>query len=109
MSSAGDFQDEEEGWKFVVPEPDVITCFPGDMLQFITRGALMSTPHKVELADRVRYAIAYFHEPSFGAVLQRTNEEGGEMETVHYVSSNALAPTMISENSLTLSSNLFLF
>lgn len=83
-SSAGDFQEEERGWKFVVPEPDVITCFPGDMLQFITRGALMSTPHKVELADRVRYAIAYFHEPSFGAVLQRTDKEGGETESVHY-------------------------
>lgn len=78
-SNAGDFE-ENDGWKFVVPEPDVLTCFPGDMLQFITNGRLMSTPHKVELADRIRYAIAYFHEPSFGAVIKRDDVD----ESVHY-------------------------
>jgi isopenicillin N synthase-like dioxygenase len=28
--------------------------FPGDIMQFMTGGALLSTPHKVRLADRER-------------------------------------------------------
>lgn len=78
-SSAGEYQ-EDDGWKFVVPEPEVLTCFPGDMLQFITKNALLSTPHKVELADQVRFALAYFHEPSFGAVIHRKDKD----ERIHY-------------------------
>ncbi|MFM9701151.1 MFS transporter, partial [Streptomyces europaeiscabiei] len=41
------------------------------------------TPHKVRLADRERYTIAYFHEPSFQAVA-RPLEGGGADEFIHY-------------------------
>lgn len=40
---------------------------PGDMMQFMTNSYLPSTPHKVGLNTRERYAFAYFHEPSFQA------------------------------------------
>lgn len=82
-SAAGEFENDD-GWRFVEPTPNVITCFPGDMLQFITRGKLMSTPHKVELADQTRYALAYFHEPSFGAVIQRRDSGESIQYGVHF-------------------------
>ena len=65
-SSAGMYENEEP-WTFVKPVPHVFTVFPGDILQFMTGGLLLSTPHKVRLAARERYAIAYFHEPNFDA------------------------------------------
>lgn len=72
--------EDANGWKFVVPEPNVLTCFPGDMLQFITDGQLVSTTHKVDLAHEERYSIAYFHEPSFGAMIRK--QISGEK--IHY-------------------------
>ncbi|MEU9375434.1 2-oxoglutarate and iron-dependent oxygenase domain-containing protein [Streptomyces sp. NPDC048255] len=65
-SSAG-FAQDAPGWRYVTPVPAVLTVFPGDILQFLTGGALLSTPHQVRLADRERYTMAYFHEPRFGA------------------------------------------
>lgn len=38
-------------------------------MQYITNSFLPSTPHKVGLNTRERFAFAYFHEPSFQAVL----------------------------------------
>jgi isopenicillin N synthase-like dioxygenase len=35
--------------------------FPGDILQLLTDGAVLSTPHKVKLAGKERYSFAYFH------------------------------------------------
>ncbi|MFE0156424.1 2-oxoglutarate and iron-dependent oxygenase domain-containing protein [Nonomuraea sp. NPDC059007] len=67
-STAGLYEDEPP-WIFVRPVPRVFTVFPGDILQFLTGGYLLSTPHKVALADRERFAMAYFHEPSFGRSL----------------------------------------
>lgn len=78
-SSAGHYEDHDK-WKFIVPEPNVLTCFPGDISQFITKNQLLATPLKVQLANQVRYALAYFHEPSFGAVIRRA-DTGAE---VHY-------------------------
>jgi isopenicillin N synthase-like dioxygenase len=63
-SSAGVYENEEP-WTFVKPTPRVLTVFPGDILQFMTDGYLLSTPHKVRMATRERYALAYFHEPGF--------------------------------------------
>ena len=40
------------------------------MLQYMTGSYLPSTPHKVGLNTRERFAFAYFHEPSFQAVLK---------------------------------------
>ena len=68
-SAAGVFQ-EEEPWNLVRPVPNTFTVFPGDILQFLTDGELLSTPHKVKLAERERYAVAYFHEPNFEAVMR---------------------------------------
>jgi len=82
-STAGMYQDEEP-WHFVEPEPRVFTVFPGDILQFLTGGRLLSTPHKVRLASRERYTLAYFHEPSFGAVVRPLDSEDGDSEYIHY-------------------------
>jgi 2-oxoglutarate dioxygenase / 2-oxoglutarate/L-arginine monooxygenase/decarboxylase len=65
-SSAGMYENEQP-WTFVDPVPGTLTVFPGDILQLLTGGYLLSTPHKVRLADRERYAMAYFHEPNFQA------------------------------------------
>lgn len=65
-SMAGQYENEEP-WTFVKPVPKVFTVFPGDILQFMTGGRLLSTPHKVKLNTRERFAMAYFHEPHFDA------------------------------------------
>lgn len=65
-SSAGMYENDEP-WTFVKPTPSVLTVFPGDILQFMTNGYLLSTPHKVTLNTRERFALAYFHEPNFAA------------------------------------------
>ncbi|MEV7545040.1 2-oxoglutarate and iron-dependent oxygenase domain-containing protein [Streptomyces sp. NPDC089915] len=82
-SSAG-FAQDAPGWTYVAPVPDVLTVFPGDILQFLTGGALLSTPHRVRLADRERYALAYFHEPSFDSVIRPLAPSPGETTVIHY-------------------------
>ena len=78
-SSAGSHEDEG-GWLFVPPEPNVVTIFPGDMMEFATRGEIVATLHKVRLSDEERHSMAYFHEPAFGAVLERPDTG----ESIHY-------------------------
>ncbi|MDX3243623.1 2-oxoglutarate and iron-dependent oxygenase domain-containing protein [Streptomyces sp. ME18-1-4] len=83
-SAAGVFEDDDH-WTYVKPVPSTFTVFPGDLLQFITGGELLSTPHKVKLADKERYAFAYFHEPSFQAVARPLGSaESGDEESLHY-------------------------
>lgn len=48
-------------------------------MQYLTRNYLTATPHKVGLNTRERFAFAYFHEPSFQAVLKPLN--GGVIPT----------------------------
>lgn len=81
-SSAGMYE-HEEPWTFVKPVPDVLTVFPGDILQFLTRGYLLSTPHKVALNTRERFAMAYFHEPHFEACV-RPLQAPTRDEYIHY-------------------------
>jgi isopenicillin N synthase-like dioxygenase len=81
-SSAGMFEDEEP-WTYVTPQPSVLTVFPGDILQFLTGGQLLSTPHKVKLNTRERYAMAYFHEPNFNAVVRPLAEPDSD-DYIHY-------------------------
>jgi isopenicillin N synthase-like dioxygenase len=81
-SAAGRYEDDE-GWEFVEPVPDVFTVFPGDILQFLTDGELLSTPHKVRLNTRERFAMAYFHEPNFNAVARPLHDPAGEAY-IHY-------------------------
>lgn len=47
-STAGRYENDEP-WTFVAPVPAVFTVFPGDIMQFITGGTLLATPHKVRL------------------------------------------------------------
>ncbi|KAG6039139.1 hypothetical protein E4U41_003155 [Claviceps citrina] len=60
----------DSGWVYVAPTPGVFTVFPGDMMQYMTNKFLQSTPHKVGLNVRERFAFAYFHEPNFKAVVK---------------------------------------
>ena len=52
------------------PCPGTLTCFAGDTLQYLTNDILLSTPHKVRLNTRERFALAYFHEPNFNAKIR---------------------------------------
>ncbi len=81
-SSAGMYENEEP-WTYVAPQPSVLTVFPGDILQFLTVGRLLSTPHKVKLNTRERYAMAYFHEPNFNAII-RPLAEPASGDYIHY-------------------------
>src|SRR5689334_11967843 len=80
-STAGMYEDQEP-WHYVTPVPAVLTVFPGDILQFLTGGALLSTPHKVRLSDRDRYTMAYFHEPNFEACVRPLSGESDDL--IHY-------------------------
>lgn len=40
------------------------------MMQYITSSFLPSTPHKVGLNTRERFAFAYFHEPNFRSIVR---------------------------------------
>ena len=81
--SMGGMYENEEPWIFVKPVPSVLTVFPGDILQFLTNGYLLSTPHKVRLNTRERFAIAYFHEPNFEACVRPLFEPSSD-EHIHY-------------------------
>jgi isopenicillin N synthase-like dioxygenase len=81
-SSAGMYENEEP-WTYVAPVPSVLTVFPGDIMQFLTGGFLLSTPHKVRLADRERFALAYFHEPNFEACVRPLSGAARD-EYIHY-------------------------
>jgi isopenicillin N synthase-like dioxygenase len=81
-SSAGRYEDVEP-WTYVTPQPSVLTVFPGDILQFLTGGQLLSTPHKVRLNTRERFALAYFHEPHFNATIRPFAEPEAD-DSIHY-------------------------
>jgi isopenicillin N synthase-like dioxygenase len=84
-SSAGMYE-HEEPWRLVKPVPNVLTVFPGDILQFLTGGYLLSTPHKVKLNTRERFALAYFHEPGFETTVRPLRDPAGPSsdEHIHY-------------------------
>jgi len=81
-STAGLYEDEEP-WTFVTPTPQVWTVFPGDIMQFMTNSYLLSTPHKVKLNTRERFACAYFHEPNFLACARPLLEPDNQ-QFIHY-------------------------
>ncbi|KAG6001320.1 hypothetical protein E4U21_004510 [Claviceps maximensis] len=70
QSDATESIEDESGWTYVAPTPGVFTAFPGDMMEYMTNRLLRSTPHKVGLNVRERFAFAYFHEPNFKAVVK---------------------------------------
>jgi isopenicillin N synthase-like dioxygenase len=85
-SMAGKFENEDP-WTFVEPVSNALTIFPGDMLQLMTNGYLLSTPHKVSLhPTSERFALAYFHEPAFETELKTIDKfaESGEINSIEY-------------------------
>jgi isopenicillin N synthase-like dioxygenase len=54
------------------------------MMQYMTNDFLPSTPHKVGLNTRERYAFAYFHEPNFSSVIEPLPEYGAVDKGIHY-------------------------
>ncbi|KAK4200335.1 putative 2-oxoglutarate-dependent ethylene/succinate [Triangularia verruculosa] len=71
--SAAGLKEDDDGWVFIPPVEGTHTVILGDMMQYLTRNHLVATPHKVGLNTRERFAFAYFHEPSFQAVLKPLN------------------------------------
>jgi len=82
--SAAGHQENDEQWTYVPPVEGVLTVFPGDMMQYMTNDFLPSTPHKVGLNTRERYAFAYFHEPNFSSVIRPLREYGAVDKAIHY-------------------------
>jgi hypothetical protein len=67
----------QEDWWYKLTTPVSL----GDMMQFLTNDFLPSTPHKVGLNYKERYAFAYFHEPNFSTVVETLPEF---REKIHY-------------------------
>lgn len=109
-SSAAGHKEDESGWVYVPPVSGVSTVFPGmridaqsnslmlyilifsfwglgDMMQYMTDNFLQSTPHKVGLNTRERFAFAYFHEPNFRSIVRPLpgfNAGQSPTEGIHY-------------------------
>jgi 2-oxoglutarate dioxygenase / 2-oxoglutarate/L-arginine monooxygenase/decarboxylase len=81
-STAGMYEDREP-WNLVQPVPGVLTAFPGDILQFLTGGTLLSTPHQAKLTTRERFSMAYFHEPDFRTDIRPLADPTSD-EYLHY-------------------------
>lgn len=80
--SMSGFAEDIEPWNIVHPEKGTFTAFPGDMMQLVTDGFLLSTPHKVSLHPRPRKAMPVFIEPDFSALLRPYNDASAE--PLHY-------------------------
>lgn len=64
------FAEDDNNWIMVPPNPGVFTVFPADMMQLLTGGRLLSTPHKVARDTVVRRAMPVFIGPDFDALLR---------------------------------------
>ncbi|EAA28260.3 hypothetical protein GE21DRAFT_6094 [Neurospora crassa] len=81
QKSAAGHKEDADGWFYIPPVEGVHTVILGDMMQYLTNNYLTATPHKVGLNTRERFVMAYFHEPSFQAVIKPINEGCGGMRT----------------------------
>ncbi|RYP93306.1 hypothetical protein DL770_000595 [Monosporascus sp. CRB-9-2] len=87
-ASAAGFKEDDEGWVFVPPMENVFTVFPGKSSKDL---AIWSRLHTDKVGSwlntKERFAFAYFHEPSFQAIirpLKGYNFGQEPREGVHY-------------------------
>ena len=83
------------GWRTAPPIPGALVCNIGDMLERLTGGRFVSTPHRVvNRSDRPRLSFPFFYDPDFtaemtpvpGARPSRTAGERWDGADVHTVS-----------------------
>ncbi|HLI67051.1 MAG TPA: 2-oxoglutarate and iron-dependent oxygenase domain-containing protein [Caulobacteraceae bacterium] len=56
------------GWRTAPPIPGALVCNIGDMLERLTGGRFVSTPHRVvNRTDRTRFSFPFFYDPDFAA------------------------------------------
>jgi len=56
------------GWRTAPPIPGALVCNIGDMLERLTGGRFVSTPHRVvNSGDRPRLSFPFFYDPDFTA------------------------------------------
>jgi isopenicillin N synthase-like dioxygenase len=61
-----------DGWVYVPPDADTFVCNIGDMLERLTGGRYLSTPHRVRNASGAeRLSYPFFLDPSWDAVVDR--------------------------------------
>ena len=59
-----------DGWLEVPPLPGALVCNIGDMLERLTGGRFVSTPHRVvNRSDRSRLSFPFFYDPDFEAIM----------------------------------------
>jgi isopenicillin N synthase-like dioxygenase len=67
------------GWVDVPPEPGVLVCNIGDMLDRMTGGRYRSTPHRVRPSrDGDRLSFPFFFDPSWDAEVRQLPLSGDE-------------------------------
>ena len=83
------------GWRTAPPIPGALVCNIGDMLERLTGGRFVSTPHRVvNRSDRPRLSFPFFYDPDFtaemtpvpGARPSRTAGERWDGADVHALS-----------------------
>ncbi len=58
----------KSGWRTAPPIPGALICNIGDMLERLTGGRFVSTPHRVvNRSDRARLSFPFFYDPDFTA------------------------------------------
>ena len=58
------------GWRAAPPLPGALVCNIGDMLERLTGGRFVSTPHRVvNRSGRTRVSFPFFYDPDFSAVM----------------------------------------
>jgi isopenicillin N synthase-like dioxygenase len=65
-------------WVTAPPIPGSFVCNIGDMLDRMTGGRYLSTPHRVRnLAEHNRLSFAFFFDPNFNAEVRLINIDAG--------------------------------